>query len=207
MQNLYDDEKILEAYFDYIYSISGLNVNDAKPNLSKRSFALKLHSIDFIPYDDGDKSRSIDGLRYRDDFLYTLREAFISEIEYEEYKKYIKDLFADKPCSFFEFLLGIAGKIENIMSDPLYPDRHSQWMSKMIVSLGIGGFTQMWIDKNPDWEHTIETAIDNFHHRNYEANGKGGLFHITTPLPEGTDMRTMPVWNQAMFYTCKIANT
>ena len=62
----------------------------------------------------------------------------------------------------------------------------------MVVSLGLGSMT----DDNIDEEY-VESVIERFLDRDYEPNGKGGLFTIPN-CPY--DLRDAEIWFQAMWY-------
>lgn len=202
----FDSEELIEGYFDYLYTRSGLDINDECKELSKRRFARKLFDTPFENYNkDMDESRSVDGMGLRYVFECSMRDGYFSELDFDEFKQNLEAAFKDKGCSIFELMLGVAERMENIMSDPAYPDRTYQWINKMIVSLGLGGIDERYIKANPDWEKKVEEACKNFCERKYDANGKGGLFFIASPKPEEIpDMRTLPIWKQMMVYCNKI---
>ena len=200
-------EEIYEAYFSYIYEcISGLNVNDKDPLLSKRSFAKKLFELDYKPA-ECDESRSVDGCGLRYMFEMSMRDSYYSEKDFDDFKDRVVNVFKDKPCSMLEMMVALSDKMEDIMSDDAYPDRHYMWINKMIVSLGIGGYSQRYINEHPEWEKEIETAINTFNKREYSDNGKGGLFFISPPKPETVPkMNELPLWDQALIYMNKISD-
>lgn len=197
----FTEEELKDAYFGYLYALSGLDNQDKKPQLSKETFCRKLHSIPFRrrPNNSDDDSRAADGTCLRYQFAMTMRDAYFSELDFEEFQATLNDAL-DFPCTTFEMMVGLADKIENIMSDPDYPDRHVQWMSKMISSLGITGYRQEIIDKTPDWEKNIETAIDKAYNNEYSPNGDGGFFYIVGVGESVPDMRELSLWEQAMAY-------
>lgn len=200
----FDADDLREMYFDYIYSLSGLDKHDNNPKLSKRAFAKKLHQIPFKKYDEGDDSRAADGTGLRYQFAMSMRDAYFSELDYDEFKTNFSEA-CDFPCTTLEMMVGLSDKMEAIMADPDYPDRHVQWISKMISSLGITGYRQEIIDVTPDWEKNIEEAIDRLYKRTYEANGDGGLFYIIGISGEDIpDMRQLSIWDQAMAYLNKL---
>ena len=82
------------------------------------------------------------------------------------------------------------------MSDPDQGDRTSSWFQEMLCSLGIDNQD----DQNFDYKW-FNFRIDIFENRDYEANGKFGLFTIKHPL---VDMRTIEIWYQMSFYLNEI---
>jgi hypothetical protein len=81
---------------------------------------------------------------------------------------------------------------ENIMDDPIVGDRTRQWFWDMIVNLGLGSM----YDKNYD-EWFIDKTINRFLDRQYEPNGKGGLFTVRNCKH---DMRLFEIWYQLCWY-------
>lgn len=198
---MYEEDNIKEAYFDYIYTISGLGVNDKNESLSKREFGNLLNEIQFTFVNPKDDSRAADGTALRYSFAMTMRDAYFSEIDFDEYKECVKKAL-NGPCSVLEMMVALAQKIENIAADPDYPDRTSMWINKMICSLGITGYQHSYIQKHPEWKETVRGVVEKANNREYEPNGKGGYFHIipNTEEEKNVDVRELTIWNQAMMY-------
>lgn len=78
------------------------------------------------------------------------------------------------------------------MDDPSVGNRTGQWFWGMIVSLGLGSMIDARFD-----EKFVNDAITKFLNREYETNGKGGLF--TVPNCD-IDMRTATIWRQLCRY-------
>ena len=78
------------------------------------------------------------------------------------------------------------------MDDPDIGNRTGQWFWDMIVSLGLGSMDDSKFDK----AYTID-VIRRFLNRDYERDGKGGLFTIEHCR---YDMRDIEIWYQANWY-------
>lgn len=78
------------------------------------------------------------------------------------------------------------------MDDPDIGNRTGQWFWDMIVSLGLGSMDDSKFDK----AYAID-VIRRFLNRDYERDGKGGLFTIEHCR---YDMRDIEIWYQANWY-------
>ena len=98
-----------------------------------------------------------------------------------EYGVYMRYRFAGRdadyivgPCTVLEMMVALALRCEeNIMDDPLVGNRTGQWFWEMIVNLGLGAM----YDRQYDGEY-VESVINRFLDRQYEPDGRGGLFTI-----------------------------
>jgi hypothetical protein len=81
---------------------------------------------------------------------------------------------------------------ETIMDDALFGNRTGQWFWGMIHNLGLSPMT----DSNFDKEY-VDEVITRFLNREYEPNGKGGLFTVRHC---NRDMRTVEIWCQLSWY-------
>lgn len=99
----------------------------------------------------------------------------------------------DGPCSILEMMIALAIRCEEtIMDDTSRGDRTSQWFWEMIVSLGLGSMSD---DRfAPD---IVDDILDRFLNREYEPNGKGGLFTIKNCE---YDLRDVEIWYQLCWY-------
>lgn len=172
--------EIEARYFDWLYE---LVCGKWEPrNLSFRRLLLFLHSTPFIPDNEMDDNRAVDGtdLRYR-----FARE---NDISYE-----IINASLTSGCSMLEMMVALALRCEeHIMEDPEAGNRAGQWFWNMVVSLGLAA-----MDDNRFSEHRAEFVIERFNRRDYQPNGAGGLFTLQRPKE---DMRTLDIWYQMMAY-------
>lgn len=168
---------IINQYFEWLYHF----VCDTEySKLSYRKLLMCLHDVDFEWLIDMDENRAQDGVDLRDKFI---RE--------NRYRKEDMDYF--KPCSVLEMMVALAIRAEQtIMDDPDIGDRTGQWFWGMISSLGLGRMD----DRNFNRAKTMN-IIDRFLDRQYEPNGRGGLF----TLPDcRNDLRDVDIWYQLNWY-------
>ena len=90
-------------------------------------------------------------------------------------------------------MVALAFKVEEqFMDDDDYGNRTGQWFWNMIASLGLGTMNDNDFD-----EGYVRRVIYRFLDREYESNGKGGLFTIENCR---CDLRDMEIWSQFMWY-------
>lgn len=138
----------------------------------------KLHSIAYIPVMKRDEDRRIDGLNLRDKF-------------FEEYD--ISAQLIDVPCSFLEFLIALAQRMNYIYAR-LDEDRTADCFWSMMENIGIA------IDGVYDDDY-VEEAVARVMYRTYEEDGTGGLFPIKEPR---INQRNVEVWYQMNQYLAEI---
>lgn len=149
-------------------------------NVSFRRLLTYLHSREFVYIMPMDENRANNGinLRYRFERSYASADDVAASL--------------DGGCSVLEMMVALAFKIEEFMDNPRMGDRTSQWFWNMIVSLGLGSMN----DDNYDRDYVVE-CVDRFLNREYEPNGKGGLFTIRGCEE---DLRDVEIWSQMCWY-------
>lgn len=173
----YKDE-LSNEYFEWMYNIA---CGDRySKETSFRKLLMHLHDVEFIYYIFRDENRAQEGidLRYRfglvsghDDACDVLNE----------------------PCSVLEMILALAIRCEeNFMDDPTIGDRTAQWFWGMVVNMGLGGMTDERYDRR-----FVDDIVTRFLERDYEPNGKGGLFTIDNCK---YDLREVEIWYQFNWY-------
>ena len=174
-------DKLNNEYFEWMYH---LVFNDQYcKNLSYRKLLISLHKIEFTCTLKMDFNRATDGRDFRYRFGY---ENGYSKDDIERY-------LDTRNCSVLEMMVALAFRLEEqFMEDSIYGNRTGQWFWNMIVSLGLGSMCDSKFDK-----YYVETTVLKFLNRDYERNGKGGLFTIQD---SSRDMRTAEIWYQAMWY-------
>lgn len=175
---------MIDEYFEWLYYI--VCKDRYSEETSFRKLLGLLHSIEFtysIPSDDNQAQRGIN-LRW----IYSLE----MDRDHDEVISYITG-----PCSVLEMMVALAMSCENIMDDPQIGDRTGQWFWNMIVNLGLGSMTDSRFD--PIY---CEEVIFRFLNRDYEPNGKGGLFTIRNC---DTDLRKVGIWYQTCWYLNSIS--
>lgn len=174
--------RLSNLYFTWMCSLVSNRKRYAKQPSYSQLLRL-LHEIDFQYILPMDGNRESDGINLRYRFGY--------EEGYED--SMIATYLDDRPCSVLEMMVALALRCEeSIMDNPDFGDRKGQWFWGMIVSLGLGN----QYDENFDEEY-VYFVIDRFLNREYERNGKGGLFTVTRPH---RDMRSVEIWYQMNWY-------
>lgn len=167
-------EKIKNDYFRWMFDLVCGNRYSKK--VSYRKLLAQLHDIKFRYIIEMDANRAEAGidLRYRYDHDYA-------------------ELYLDGPCSVLEMMVALAIHCEeSIMDDPSVGDRTGQWFWEMITSLGLGSMT----DNNYDKRYVAMT-IERFLNRDYEPNGRGGLFTVRNC---DRDLREVEIYYQLCYY-------
>lgn len=173
--------ELTNRYFDWMYQL----VCDDKYNrrLSYRKLLYFLHDVEFAYSIDMDGNREADGINLRYRFGY--------ECRYDD--REIATYLDDRPCSVLEMMIALALRCEDdIMDNPAEGNRIGEWFWEMIVSLGLGSMSDSKFDRR-----YVETVIARFLNREYEPNGRGGLFTVKNPL---RDMRNVEIWYQMQWY-------
>lgn len=138
----------------------------------------ELHSIDFTYILERDANRAADGedLRWR----YVCEDGNRSILQWEQ------------PCSVLEMMVGLSIKMEDIMDDPEFGDRVSDWFWEMMDNMELSSMTNSRFDA--DYIHEKVYILLN---REYEPDGKGGLFFIPDARK---DLRDVEIWYQMNWY-------
>lgn len=171
------EELLWDDYFKWMCKIV---CDDDRPRtLSYRELLRHLHSIPFEYRILKDENRAADGVDLRRRFSMDN----LADMRY----------FDRAPCSVLEMLVALSIRCEeSIMDDPTVGDRTSQWFWGMIVNLGLGSMTDTHYDPE-----RVERSIRKFMNREYEPNGKGGLFTLDYPRE---DLRKVEIWYQMCWY-------
>lgn len=172
--------KLQDEYFEWMYQMVS---NDEYNHLSYRKLLCYLHDVEFTYILENDGNRAQDGIDFRYRFGY--------EVGYS--REEISEYLDTRSCSVFEMMVAMAFDAEeHIMDDDSYGNRTGQWFWAMIVSLGLGSMDDRHFNK-----HSVDRAMDIFLNRQYEYDGKGGLFTVKNPP---ADMRGVEIWYQFMWY-------
>lgn len=174
-------EQIVNEYVNWLFGL--VYKNRSSRQISYTKLLTHLDSIPFryiIAKDQGRAEHGID-LRYH----------FALERKPDVDPDIIMDILGG-PCTVLEMMIALAIHAENIMDNPQLGDRTAQWFWDMVKSLGLGRMT----DENYD-SRVVESAINRFLDRDYEPDGRGGLFTIVN---SGCDLRTVEIWWQLCWY-------
>lgn len=170
------EDRYKNLYFDYLCNLVLGNFAEGH---SKKKLMSYLHKTEFTWSIPMDENRALDGLELRMHF----NQRYPGSMEYID----------DGPCSMLEMLVALSQRIEIIMLSGAHGDRTSQWFWQMLHNMDI---STMWDDRF-DRRH-VQACIDRFLDRDYEPNGKGGLFYLRDTT---ADLRKLDIWMQMCWYT------
>lgn len=176
--------QIQEEYFEYLYNFTCRD--RYSKHYSFKKLLRYLYDTEFEYSIAMDKNRASDGI--------SLRSRFASYycIDNEDIEYYIP-----QPCSVLEMMIALAVRCEeNIMDDPKKGNRTNQWFWGMISSLGLNGMFDDRFD-----EEYVEEVVNRFLDRNYEPDGRGGLFTVRHC---DYDLRDVEIWTQLLWYLDEI---
>lgn len=167
--------EIREYYFDWLCEL--VCKDRYSKSISYHKLLKRLHETEFTYLIPMDQNRAENGI--------ALRWRFYCETGY--------NVRGNDPCSVLEMMVDLAIVLEeSIMDNPTLGDRTGQWFWGMIVNLGLGSMTDYRFDSI-----YVDGVIRRFLDREYEPNGRGGLFTIKNCE---YDLRTVEIWNQMCWY-------
>lgn len=175
---------INNKYFEWMFDL--VCGDRFSKHISYRKLLMQLHNTEFTYSIHRDRNRAEDGidLRYRFACDYP---------EFDDAEKYLAG-----PCSVLEMMLALSIRCEeSIMDNPSIGDRTAQWFWGMVTNLGLGSM----YDTNYD-RRIVDSILTRFLNRDYEPNGKGGLFTIRNC---DRDLRNVEIWYQLNWYLDNIS--
>jgi len=168
-------DEFSKSYFTWMYNLAFGN----HPNY--KMLFNTLNNIEFTYIHPYDENRLEDGVSLRYDFCYR------NNLPYDVADSY----FDNKHCSVLEMMLALAIRCEDhFVSNPIFTVE--RLFFDMLKSLGIHTMTDRVYDRTK-----VISSINTFLNREYEPNGKGGLFTIDTDK----DLRKEEIWYQMCWYT------
>lgn len=171
------EDKIKAEYFEWMYDlVSGDRF--ARMNTYRKLLTF-LHDCEFVYFVPYDENRAEDGISLR------YRYCLLHECEELEW-------CLDGPCSVLEMMIALAIRCETLMDSNLMGDRTGQWFWDMVATMGLGSMN----DSNFN-EWLVADVVTRFLNREYEADGRGGLFRVRD---WDRDMRSVEIWHQLMAY-------
>lgn len=179
-----------ERYFNWLCQ----QVGDSYPHhgYTYHKLLKLLFKIEFTFLMQMDEDRASDGINLRLDFGYSISDGDNTRIKSNDAQE-IAMAIGEKPCSVLEMMVALSIRCEeHIMEDPDVGKRTGQWFWDMIVNLGL----QSMDDSNYN-ERYIHRIVDRFLNRQYEPNGKGGLFYIDNCY---YNLKHSEIWYQMMWY-------
>ena len=180
-QNFSNEENLEIKEYEWLYRY--VCKGRAHDRISYRKLFTYLHRTEFIFSIPNDVNRAKDGvdLRYR----------FVTSLVIPDEERILDIL--DGPCSVLEMMIALAIRCEEtIMDDTRYGDRTGQWFWNMMANLGIGNMTDEGFDIKK-----VSLIINKFLDRDYDYDGKGGLFYIKGCED---DLRNVEIWTQLCWY-------
>lgn len=172
-------DQVRNTYFDWMVDI--VSHGRFHKSISYRKLFTLLHNTEFRYSVKNDDNRYEDGMDLRYRFAYSNQDLQNAEF-------YLRG-----PCSVLEMIVALALRCEEgIMDDPAMGNRTAQWFWGMVVNLGLGGMTDEIFDRE-----YAEQIVTRFLDREYEPNGKGGLFYVRNTT---RDLRDVEIWYQMCWY-------
>ena len=174
---------ISNEYFNWLYNLACSDRYDEP--ISYKKLLAQLHSTIFRYSIQRDENRAEYGINLRRLFAY----------DYTDIKS--ADKYLTGPCSVLEMMLALSIQCEEIMDDTAYGDRTRQWFWGMVTNLGLGDMADNRYDKK-----YVSRVLERFLDRDYEADGRGGLFRIKNCAD---DLRDIEIWVQMLWYLDSVA--
>lgn len=172
-------DRINELYFTWLYDMM-CNKRYAR-GISYFKLFEYLYDREFVWSIPRDENRAVDGIDLRYRFAYGNKD--IEDV----------DLYLTGPCSVLEMIVALAIRCEEtIMTDPSMGDRTAQWFWGMVTNLGLGSMSDDDFD-----EQYVDYVITTFLNRDYQPNGKGGLFTVRN---SEEDLRDVEIFYQLCWY-------
>lgn len=172
------EDRINDEYFEWLCEL--VDIQRFSKHLTYRKLLMHLHNIEFtwtIPRDD---NRADDGIQLRRRFGLVRDDLSL--------QRYLRG-----SCSVLEMMVALAVRCEEcIMDDAQLGNRTGQWFWGMIHNLGLSPMTDNKFDRR-----FVDDAIARFLNREYESNGRGGLFTVRN---REYDMRAVEIWRQLNWY-------
>lgn len=171
-------DDVRNEYFEWLYNL--VCRDRFSKQISFKKLLMALHHTEFIYYIPLDDNRADDGINMRRRFAIERKDPRLVN-------------YLNGPCSVLEMMIALSMRCEEtIMDDPAIGNRTGQWFWGMIANLGLGSMD----DSNFNELYVGET-VARFLNRDYEPDGKGGLFTV-----RGTDqdMRDLEIWMQLCHY-------
>lgn len=171
-------DDIINEYFEWLYGM--VCEHRLSNRISYRKLLMCLHDAEFTYSIPNDQNRAENGVYLRWRFACDLGMRDVPEC-------------LDGPCSVLEMMVALAVQCEEtLMDDPTYGNRLGQWFWGMIVNMGLGAMTDDRFDRK-----FVNDAIDRLLNREYDHDGRGGLFTVRNCH---RDMRDVEIFWQLCYY-------
>ena len=172
------EDSVNNEYFEWLCEL--IDARRFSKQVSYRKLLMHLHNIEFTWFIPRDDNRADDGIQLRRRYSLVREDRML--------QRYLQG-----PCSVLEMTVALAIRCEEtIMDDSLLGNRTGQWFWGMIHNLGLTPMIDSRFDRN-----YVDDAIARFLNREYEPDGRGGLFTVKHC---DHDMRTVEIWCQLSYY-------
>lgn len=169
------NEPVEELYFNWLCA-KVLTPAIRTPSTSYDVLMNVLHTTEFVWFVSGDDNRAADGKELRREFL--LAAHIPDDVEW-------RTLY---PCSVLEMLIAFSSRAEFNSSISA-----KDWFWEMLENLNLKDINDA-SDVSP---YEIVEVLEHFMWRNYPPDGDGGLFPLTHPHRDQTQIQ---IWNQFCDY-------
>ena len=173
-----------EEYFDFLLSF--LDEDESQlPSIFGNYYLLsKLHRIDFRYSLMMDRNRDMDGREWRNRYGGELPPAFLK-----------------RPASVLEVILGLADRMAFELDDEA---GITQYFWELTDNLGIN-YMDYQFEDDPDIDLIIKRKIDRWMSRQYDSDGRGGIFPLkSVPRFSGENefpnQNRLELWYQMQLY-------
>jgi hypothetical protein len=167
-------EVLDDPYFIWLYSQVG-DIKDRNRSRTYWNLLAQLHSIEFVWLVPNDDNRAEDGRALREEWA-------------NEYGISLTSSSRSRGCSFFEMLIALSRRAA------FEADGHAEtWFWHFINNLGLSKYT----DRYPYNEAEVDARIHTVNYREYDRNGRGGLFPMRYAYK---DQRHVEIWYQMNAY-------
>lgn len=172
------EDRINDEYFEWLCEL--IDSGRFSRHVSYRKLLMRLHRIEFTWFIPRDDNRADDGIQLRRRYALQCEDMSLANC-------------LMGPCSVLEMMVALAIRCEEtIMDDALMGNRTGQWFWGMIHNLGLTPMTDSKFDRD-----FVDETIDRLLNREYEPDGRGGLFTIRNCTH---DLRTVEIWCQLSWY-------
>lgn len=168
-------EPLDESYLKWLYAqVASVKVR----TINRTWWALfhQMYSTEFIWFVPNDDNRVEDG---RD-----LRMEFLREVQPLD----VEESWMNLGCSVLEMLIGVARRLSFQADGPV-----DAWFWHIMNNVGLAKYT----DAVQPFHQEVEEILDRLIWRQYEPDGKGGLFPLRRPEK---DQRKIEIWYQLCAY-------
>lgn len=170
-------DRIQADYFQWLCK----KIRVDEPDHSYWILAKELYKKEFYSLIEKDFNRESDGIELRRDYMFDSGNWSASLV--------------DAPCSVFEMLIGLAEKIDGMLSEGESEDQSYIYFWEMITNLGLDDVTD---DKYAEYgPFYISERLDKFLERKYTMKGKGNIFPMKYSKK---DQRKIEIWYQMQEY-------